>query len=234
MIYQKLNSYQLNKEIYDEVSKNVKEDDNSFTVDWEALKNTDVVAWVKVGKDISYPVVQGKDNRYYLNHTYNGVYNSGGAIFLNYDNSKCFTDQNSIIYGHRMFNNTMFGPLKQYKKKTKDPYFYIYLPDGTMHVYQFYSVAEVLDGSTAYKYSFADTDDFLDYQEYMKSKSLWSTGLDPEENARYVSLSTCATTGSKQGHRVMLTGKEIDIQQVQEAASWYDPPKVDVSEVRIE
>lgn len=44
-----------------------------FSVDFEALKkiNPDIVGWIRFeNMDISYPVVHGTDNEYYLTHTF--------------------------------------------------------------------------------------------------------------------------------------------------------------------
>ena len=44
-------------------------------IDFAGLKavNPDVIAWIQIpALDISYPVVQGKDNAYYLHHLFFG------------------------------------------------------------------------------------------------------------------------------------------------------------------
>ena len=41
--------------------------------------NPDVIGWIDIpGLSISYPVVQGTDNAYYLHHLFTGEYNSSG------------------------------------------------------------------------------------------------------------------------------------------------------------
>lgn len=47
-------------------------------IDFAGLKavNPDVIAWIQIpALDISYPVVQGKDNAYYLHHLFSGESN---------------------------------------------------------------------------------------------------------------------------------------------------------------
>ena len=67
-----------------------------INVDFDKLRsvNEDVVGWIYVEAldDISYPVVQGKDNDTYLHRTYEKNYNFAGTIFVDYENSRDFSD----------------------------------------------------------------------------------------------------------------------------------------------
>ncbi len=77
--------------------------------------NSDIVGWLRIrALDISYPVVQGKDNDYYLHRTFEKTDNFAGCLFVNSYNMGDFTDQNTIIYGHNMKNGSMFGKLKNF------------------------------------------------------------------------------------------------------------------------
>ena len=83
-------------------------------IDFDALRtiNQNVVGWIVVpGTGISYPIVQGTDNRHYLHHTFAGERNASGAIFLDYRNSADFSDSRIIIHGHNMRDGSMFAPL---------------------------------------------------------------------------------------------------------------------------
>ena len=64
---------------------------------------------------ISYPIVQGEDDVYYLTHTFNNTENSAGSIFMETLNSADFSDVHTILYGHNMKNGSMFGTLMEYE-----------------------------------------------------------------------------------------------------------------------
>ena len=72
------------------------------------------MAWIKIDDtSINYPIVQGKDNEYYLNHNIDGKVATAGSIFLDYRNK--WSDDFLIIYGHRMSGEQMFGEIVRYR-----------------------------------------------------------------------------------------------------------------------
>ena len=86
-------------------------------VDWEALqkKNEDLIAWILIPSvEISYPVLQGDDNEYYLHRDFNREYLYAGSIFMDKDNSPSFINYNTILYGHNMRDGSMFAGLKDF------------------------------------------------------------------------------------------------------------------------
>lgn len=86
-------------------------------VDLDALRavNGDVAGWILIpGTELSYPVVQGGDNQYYLNYNWKKKPSSGGAVFLESTCAADLSDFHTIVYAHRMNNDTMFGTLKYY------------------------------------------------------------------------------------------------------------------------
>lgn len=71
-----------------------------------------MVAWLTVDDtSIDYPVMQGETNEEYLNKDPYGNYSMSGSIFLDSRNAGDFTDDYSLIYGHHMEGDYMFGPL---------------------------------------------------------------------------------------------------------------------------
>ena len=96
----------------DGTSKESPEDTENIylQVDFAGLKkvNPDVIAWIQIpALDISYPVVRGKDNDYYLHHMFDGQENKNGSIFVDYHNQPDFSDSNTIVYGHNMKNGSV-------------------------------------------------------------------------------------------------------------------------------
>lgn len=223
----KLLEYKQSDDVYQEIQdEGIEESTESnqssiLTIDWDAYADTEIIAWFQMD-NISYPIVQHSDNSYYLHRLPNGKRNSGGSLFLLSQNSPFLTDRNSFIYGHNMRDGSMFGQLKNYvTSQSKDHLFYIYLPDGTRHTYQFFSENIVNQNSKAYTWFFESDDAFMDWQQWMLSCSKIGTSLSASESAKYVTLSTCyGKAGTSK--RLLICGQEIAVDSLQEPASWYD------------
>lgn len=173
-------------------------EENGLRIDFDALKeiNKDVVGWIHFEEPavINYPVVQGRDNAEYLYKTFKGYDNTVGSIFVNAYNHPDFQDQNTIIYGHYMYNGTMFNELEQYATKEfweQHPYFYIYTPDGMELKYHIYCAGIVKDTSESYIYQFADEATFTEFVNITKAASNYDTGVEVGQDAQIVTLSTC-------------------------------------------
>lgn len=75
----------------------------------------DMVAWLTIDDtNVDYPVMQGETNNDYLNKDPFGDYALSGSIFLDSRNSKDFSDDYSLVYGHHMEHGMMFGALDKY------------------------------------------------------------------------------------------------------------------------
>lgn len=120
----------------------------NLNVDHEGLSkiNSDYIGWLYYADaDISYPIVQAQEDNpdYYLTHTFEGYERASGCIFIDYDIDPLFTARNTFIYGHNMYNGTMFGGLKKLyndPSTIKDPYFYIYLKNGSIQKYRVFAI----------------------------------------------------------------------------------------------
>lgn len=84
-------------------------------LDFTDLKkhNADTVAWLKVGAvDIDIPIVQTDDNEYYLDHDINKKDSAMGWVFADARANMEYLGQNTVLYGHNLTSQQMFGNLK--------------------------------------------------------------------------------------------------------------------------
>lgn len=165
-------------------------------VDFDSLlaMNEDIVGWLEIeALDISYPVVQGEDNDYYLHRTFQGQDNFAGSIFVDFNNRGTFSDRNTVVYGHNMKNGSMFGTLSRFREQStydESPYFWIYTPTR-IYKYEIFSCAEVDKYSENYQITFTDAQDFTEFIERSKAQSLVENDVEVTTRDRVVTLSTC-------------------------------------------
>ena len=172
---------------------------SSVNLDALRVYNNDVVGWIAVPYSaLSYPIVQGDDNDYYLNHTWNKKLNSVGAIFMEHLVSPDFTDFNTIIYGHRMGNGTMFNSLAYYSNYfywQSNPYIYIVTDEGIRR-YDIYATYEASVDSITYALGITESDDKQEFIKHTLDSSVINTGIVPTEDDLILTLSTCTRSGS--------------------------------------
>lgn len=164
--------------------------------------NKDTVGWLTVNNTkIDYPVVQGKDNDYYLKRDYYQSKNRHGWIFMDYRNNPDELNENTIIYGHNLANQTMFGTLRYalnsyWYNKSANQIITFNTPNANMK-FQIFSI-----------YTIPTTNDYLDvtfpsvsaYQEYIdlvKGRSIYDFNVEVTPDDKLLTLSTCANGNDK-------------------------------------
>lgn len=156
--------------------------------------NGDGAAWLtSPGTTIDYPVVQGKDNDYYLNHLSDGSPNDIGAIFLDYRNKPDFTEEISIIYGHHITLGRMFSPLSSYKEQRyydEHPRMILYTSEKTYEVELF--AGNILSGREGFPLSFGSRREKKEWIQDIIRKSTFQSGITPEKDDRILILCTCS------------------------------------------
>lgn len=189
-----------------------------LSIDIAALQkvNQDVLGWIMIpGTNISYPLLQGEDNEYYLNHTWDNQKKYVGSVFLEHQNSSDLTDFNTIIYGHNLVNQTMLSQLHLYKKQSfweKYPYVYIVTEAGAFR-YQIYAAYEVPTDARAYRLRFDENErQYILFANDGAKRSVLDTGITPTPQDRVLTFSTC--TGVIKENRwvvqAVLEGQLID------------------------
>ncbi|MDR2753827.1 MAG: class B sortase [Oscillospiraceae bacterium] len=170
---------------------------NEHTVDFAALQKTspDIVAWIQIqGTAVDYPVVQGKNNEYYLKKTPEGIDSKYGSIFLDYRSHADFSDYYSIIFGHNMKDDRMFGTLQRFK----DADFFAQAKTGTLFtpagVYQMQFFACIVTNAKSSYYKdlvyFAPAEKEQLLAKVQRDAKCWRD-VQIGENDHIVLLSTC-------------------------------------------
>lgn len=201
----KVVDYNKSKNVYEEI-KEVKNTNNNF--DKELVKiNEDYKMWIEVpNTNINYPVVQGKDNDFYLNHDFNNKESSSGAIFMDYKNN-IDKDKNIVIYGHNMKNKSMFQNLMKFKNEEfwKESNKIVLTIDGKKYEYEIFSSYVSTAKDIDLKINFKNNDEYLEYIEDIKRKSIFHRDIDFTSNNRIITLSTCSY--EKDDARMIIHGK---------------------------
>lgn len=182
--------------------------------DWASLmqQNADCVGWLECEDTvISYPVVQGKNNKYYLTHLFDGTEQRYGSLFVDAENTPGFADQNTIIYGHHLKNGKMFGTLRNYKDGNKyyqqHPIFMLYTPE---HAYRVELFANALvDGAKGIPMSFASREDYQAWIDKMYKLSTFDSDVVMTPDDKMVTLYTCSYDYDTQ--RQLLVGKLVQL-----------------------
>ncbi len=175
-----------------------------------ATINPDVYGWITVeGTNINYPLVQGTDNDYYLNHAYTGEFLPIGSIFVDFRCEDSITRNfNTVIYGHNIQTGTMFHDVTKFFKDDyfNGTYIYIYTLDG-IYVYEPFSIYKTRHDYNYFRTGFTSVEDFVEFAEELCDNSEKKKDVEFNKNSRIITLSTC--TNIVQSERYALHAKLV-------------------------
>jgi len=183
-------------------------------VDFDVLaeESKDIVGWIySEDTPINYPIVQGKDNQYYLRRMANGKYNYNGSIFMDFRNDPTLEDRNTLIYGHNLINDAMFAPLLRYRKQAyydSHPSMWIITPEKS---FRLDVVAGFVVDSDGDSYTLFDSREEL--QKYLTKavkRSGFQSNVDVENVEQIVTLSTC--TNVKETDRYVIVASLVPVE----------------------
>ena len=169
-------------------------------MDFAALRevNSEVLGWILIpDSPVSYPLMQGEDNAKYLDTTWRGTRSSVGSIFVEHQNAADLSDFNTVIYGHRTANRSMFGSLKDYAKQSywqAHPHIYI-TDDAGCKTYAVFAAYEVGVREQTYRLGFDDEEDKVNFLDFCVGRSVIETDIVPGADDRILTLSTCTGRG---------------------------------------
>lgn len=179
-------------------------------------QNAEAVGYIVIpGTKVNYPVVQRKNsddgNTYYLDKSFDLSSTKAGSIYLDY---RCYFDDvgeegqrnyensaNLVIYGHNMNDASMFGTLKEYKNNY---HYYSEHPiiqlnsnykTYTYKIFAFFIIDADDESETKYDcwntLNFATEDEFYDYVNNAKKRSLRLNNVDVDYGDQLLTLFTC-------------------------------------------
>lgn len=200
----------------DEKSKEKEEDYNLYRkfssykisdINFSKLKevNNDVVSWIIVdGTNINYPIVQTSNNDFYLEHDINKMSTMNGWTFVDYRNDSNMQDDNTIFYGHNLFNKTAFGSLSNL---FTDNWFntsnhkIIVLTESNKYTYEVFSIYYSEPDSSYLSINYDDKEQYENFLNNINSKSLKPFSINLTESDKIITLSTC--TDDNNGRKVI-------------------------------
>lgn len=202
-IFLYINEKNANEKVTDElIDKSISIPDNDsdsslpFVLDFEELhkENQDIIAWLYCeNTPINYPIVKCNDNEYYLNHSINGDYNKNGSLFVDNRCGSDFTGFNTIIYGHNMKTDKMFGSLIKYKNQSyyeEHPILYLLTPKCN---YKVELLAGYVTSSNSNTYNLLETiNDKKEFIDYAIKESTFNSVINADVTDAFITLSTCS------------------------------------------
>ena len=186
--------------------------DDEIGFDELKMINPNVFGWINIfGTNIDYPLLQSDDNIRYVYTNARGEASRAGAIFLDFRNSRDFTDFNNIIYGHDMDRGAMFGDIVKFEAE----HFFENHRFGTLFT------GEKFYGIEIFSFILADANDNALYNpnvtsseeqqvllEYLFDNATHFRDLEFTEEDRLVMLSTCTQVMTNGRH--VIVGRLMD------------------------
>jgi len=170
--------------------------------------NPEIIAWLTVyGTNIDYPVAHSPEsNTKYVNTDAMGWYSLSGALFLDRNCKRDFSDFNSIIYGHHMEKQTMFGEIGLFADKSyfdARQYGRLYY-GGQEHGLEFFALVHTSahDGAV-YRTRVSQREQQEAYLTLLLSTAVNTRNVPVTTDDRLVMLSTCSS-GSTNGRDILI------------------------------
>ena len=191
------------EKVIEEINKDKKEGEaqvtNSFVATLLSM-NPESVGWLKVNNtNIDYPVVQGKDNKYYLDHNFDFEDDHNGWVFMDYRNDPTELSKNTIIYAHnRYYSGVMFGTLYKvyygswYNNKENQIIKFDTLYGE--HKWKIISIYKVPKTSDYLQVNFSSDEEWKEFIDMIKGRSVKDFGVNVGPDDKILTLSTCSSS----------------------------------------
>lgn len=167
-------------------------------------ENQDFVGYLSAeAVNLNLPVVQTNNDEEYLKKNFYGQTTKYGCPFVTHLNNIDPLDMNTVIFGHHMNNNTIFGTLDAYKKIDGFKKAPVITFNTLYKDYQWKIIAAFITNAYGkddvngyvFPYYFTSLSSYEKYSSYLNElaqRSLYDTGVDVVPTDRILTLSTCS------------------------------------------
>ena len=199
--------------VIEDINKDKEENETKVTNGYVASLlqlNPQTVGWLKVNNtNVDYPVVQGTNNKYYLEHNFNFEEDRDGWIYMDYRNNPVDLSKNTIIHGHnRYYSGVMFGTLyKTYYSSwynNKDNQIIQFDTLYGEYKWRIFSIYRTSPVSDYLQVNFNSDEEWLSFIESRKAKSIKDFNVKVGVDDKILTLSTCAPSGRQVIHAVLV------------------------------
>lgn len=165
-------------------------------------QNPDFVGYLKAeGSELDTPIVQGEDDNEYVEKNFYGESTKYACPFVTYTNKIRELDGNTVIYGHRMRDGSIFGTLDQYRTLEGYKKAPVISFDTLYNNYSFKIIAAMItnidpkdDNGYVFTYYWTNLNNDLSRTSYLNQlsqRSIYDTGVDVLPTDKLLTLSTC-------------------------------------------
>ncbi|MBS4218508.1 class B sortase [Bacillus sp. FJAT-49711] len=156
--------------------------------------NPDITGWISIeGTQVNYPIVQTDNNEYYLTRNYKKDNSIAGSIFMDYRNDIKTSPTNTIVYGHRMKDGSMFNGLKKFLNEDFFSQHRIIQLD-TLYASYDVEVFAVYSTTTDFDYiqtHFNSEEEYRLFLQEIQQHSLYHPDVKVNTDDQILTLSTC-------------------------------------------
>ena len=176
--------------------------------------NNDIIGILNIDGLIYTPVVQTKDNQYYLKHSLSKKKSVIGSVFMDYRVNK---DSKQInIYGHNHSNKKYNPPFKSLENYLNEDYFNSHNNielkiDNEVLRYEIFSVviADKVGTEEHMKLNYRKDSDWLKHFNRLKNRSIYKSDVTLNNSDKIIALQTCIY-GKYAGKLLVVVGKKIN------------------------
>lgn len=175
-------------------------------------ENKELVGWIAIeDTQIDYPILKADNNTDYLRQDFYKEDNIVGSIFMDFRNNVKSPGLNTIVYGHRTKDGSMFEHLSKYEDRE---FFKNHQTIEFDTLYDSYEAEIFAVYNTTIDFNYIQTD-FASDEDYeqlltgIREESMYETDVEVTSDDRILTLSTCDYDRDDNDGRLVVQAKLV-------------------------